>query len=199
MINLRRPTQKAEVMFLNPDDHRYVDIPVEKESEEIVYCKKWQGILYRFFKLGPGWNGKKIRFLAVEGHPLISYVTDKDEDGKELQATVTGTLEEFLTHIFTEKGYKGLPELLKERVRNPPVGTTINIKPYIPTKEMQKKFDEVKAASVLYDADLNSLVDLGTAKEVKNWVDKTMDRIPWILAGFGLTYVLMGLGVLKGF
>lgn len=197
MINLRRPGKKKEVMFLNPDDLRYVDIPVEKETEEIVYCKKWQGILYRFFKLGPGWTGKIIRFLAVEGYPLISWITGKDKDGQDLYAT--STLEEFLILIWTEKGYNGLPNPLKEKVRDPPIGTIVNIKPYIPEKGMEQKFDEVKADSVLFDADLQNTAALGTAKEVKKWVDKAMDRIPWVLAGVGLTYALMGIGVLKGF
>lgn len=195
MVNLRRSAQKKEVMLLNPEDHRFTTLKVDKESEEIIYCKKHDGILYRFFKLGPGWTEKGVRFLAVEGTPIVSYIR---KEGDEEEEVVTD-LESCLRYIWTDKGYDGLPRPLKEKVAETHLGTTVTVIPFIPNKDIQDKFDEVKAEGVLYDADLSNLANLGTAKEVKNWVDKTMDRIPWILAGFGLTYVLMGLGVLKGF
>lgn len=197
MINLKRPGQKKEVMLLNPEDNRYTTLKVDRETESVIYCKKHDGILYRFFKLGPGWTEKAVRFLAVEGTPLVSYIKKEGEEDEEER--VETDLKSYLKIIWTEKGYDGLPKPLKEKVDETHTGTTVTVMPFIPDEDTQKKFDELKAESVLYDADLNNLANLGTAKEVKSWVDKTMDRIPWVLAGFGLTYVLMGLGVLKGF
>jgi hypothetical protein len=195
MINLRRTGPKKEVMLLNPEDHRFTTLKVDRETDEVIYCKKHDGILYRFFKLGPGWTEKAVRFLAVEGTPLVSYIK---KEGEETEDVITD-LESYLRIIWTDKGYNGLPRPLKEKVNETNTGTTVTVLPFIPDEDIQNKFDELKAEGVLYDADLNNLANLGTAKEVKSWVDKTMDRIPWVLAGFGLTYVLMGLGVLKGF
>jgi len=185
--------QKKEVMLLNPDDNRFTSLKVERETESLLYCKKQDGILYRFFKLGPGWTGPIIRFLAVEGTPLISYIATQNKDGK--QVTVETSLVKFLKLIWTDKGYNGLPQTLKDLAEKPPIGTTVTVQPYIPNEKTQVIFDEVKAESVLYDADLDNLSNLGVAKETKKWSDKMFDKIPWILAGFGLNYILISLGV----
>jgi len=186
---------KKEVMFLNPEDNRYITLQVERETESIVYCKKHEGVQYRFFKHGPGWSGKTTRFLAVEGAPLISYVSGKDKNGKDLWAsTDTKT---FLEMALGEKHYKKLEPAIRQKLEEHCVGSTVLIKPYVPDEEMRPIFDKVKAASVLRDADINNVADLGTATVVKKNFDKIMDKIPWILAGFGLTYVLQGLGVFK--
>ena len=186
---------KKEVMFLNPEDNRYITLQVERETESIVYCKKHEGVQYRFFKHGPGWSGKTTRFLAVEGAPLISYVSGKDKNGKDLwSSTDTKT---FLEMALGEKHYKKLEPAIRQKLEEHCVGSTVLIKPYVPDEEMRPIFDKVKAASVLRDADINNVADLGTATVVKKNFDKIMDKIPWILAGFGLTYVLQGLGVFK--
>jgi len=194
ILDRLNPTkQKKEVMLLNPDDNRFIDIPVERETESLIYCKKWQGILYRFFKLGPGWTGKLVRFLAVEGYPLISYITGKDDEGNDIKAEVG--LVEFLKIIWTEKGYNGLPQALKDLALDPPIGTIVTVKPFIPNEKTQAIFDEVKAESVLYDADLDNLAKLGVAKDVEKWHDKLFDKVPWIMTGFGINYILVALGV----
>lgn len=194
---VKQVTTKKEVMLLNPEDHRFTSLKVERETESIIYCYKHDGVQYRFFKLGPGWTGKNTRFLAVEGTPLISYISDYDEDGNAIYGTAT--LEEYLKLLWGEKGYKGLPDPLKQAAKlTDNIGTTISVHPYIPDKDTQAIFDEVKAEGILYDADLENLARFGESKEVQKWADKIMDRIPWILAGMGATYVLNGLGVLSG-
>jgi len=190
----KRFEPRKEVMFLNPEDNRYVTLQVERETESIIYCKKHDGVQYRFFKHGPGWSGKATRFLAVEGAPLITYISGKDTDGNEIKATAD--TETFLKLSLGEENYKKLEEPIRKRLEEHCIGSTVVVKPYIPDEDVQKIFDEVKAESVLFDADLDNTANLGTAKETKKTIDKVMDKIPWILAGFGLTYVLQGLGVL---
>jgi len=190
------PGVKKEVMFLNPEDNRYMTLQVERETENIVYCKKHEGVQYRFFKHGPGWSGgKNTRFLAVEGAPLISYISGKDKNGVDLwKSTDTKS---FIEMALGENHYKKLESAIRQKLEEHCIGSTVLIKPYIPDESTRPIFDKVKAASVLRDADINNLADLGTATVVKKNFDKIMDKIPWILAGFGLTYVLQGLGVLK--
>lgn len=189
----KNPIKKPkEVMFINPDDFSYVDLMVDRVTESLVYCKKHAGVIYRFFKIGPGFSGKNRRFLAVEGTPLVSFIqedktyTDKDP-------------ETFLKAVWGDEGYNGLPDLLKEKIKDPKLGITITVKPIIPDDKTQEKFDQLKAEGVLYDSDLDNLAKLGTARERSRPMDKVFDKAPWILAGIGLTYALMGLGVLKGF
>ena len=191
----KRLEPRKEVMFLNPEDNRYVTLQVERETESIVYCKKHDGVQYRFFKHGPGWSGKATRFLAVEGAPLITYISGKDQDGKDIEAK-TDT-ESFIKLSLGEDNYKKLEEPIRKRLEEHCVGSTVSVTPYVPDDDTQSVFDDVKAESVLYDADLENLASLMTATVTKKTIDKVMDKIPWILAGFGLTYVLQGLGVLK--
>jgi len=188
---LKLANQKKEVMLLNPEDHRFTPLQVERETDSVIYCKKHDGILYRFFKLGPGWTGKNVRFLAVEGTPLVSYI-------KAAKKTASAGLEEYLRIIWTNKGYDELlPDLLKEQVENNSIGTTVEVKPIIPDEDTQAKFNELKADGILYDADLDNLAKLGTAEITMKFTDKIFDKFPWILAGFGINYILIALGVLK--
>jgi len=189
------PGVRKEVMFLNPEDNRYITLQVERETETIVYCKKHDGVQYRFFKHGPGWSGKNTRFLAVEGAPLISYISGKDARGKDL-VSETDT-KSFLQLALGEEHYKKLEPAIKLRLEEHCVGSTVRITPHVPDEDTQAVFDAVKAESVLYDADLANLANLGTATVQKKFVDKMMDHLPWVLAGVGLTYILMGLGILK--
>jgi len=193
LLDKLNPIKKSkEVMLLNPEDYRFTSLDVERETESVIYCKKHDGVIYRFFKLGPGWTGPNTRFLAVEGTPLVSYI----QEGKKVNEEDPET---FLKAMWGEEGYNGLPDLLKEKLKDPTIGMTVTVKPFIPTKDQQKEFDELKAEGVLYDADLDNLAKLGTAKTVQKALDKVFDKIPWLLAGIGLCYALMGLGVLKGF
>ena len=182
-----------EVMLLNPEDYRFTSLEVDRETESVIYCKKYDDIIYRFFKLGPGWTGENTRFLAVEGTPLVSYI---QEDGTKVKDV---SPEEALKAIMGEEGYDGLPDLLKEKICAPDIGVTVTVKPIIPDDKTQAKFDQLKAEGVLFDADLDNLAKLGTAKERIAAMQKVFDKIPWLLAGMGVTYIFMGLGVLKGF
>ena len=182
-----------EVMLLNPEDYRFTSLEVERETESVIYCKKHDGVIYRFFKLGPGWTGENTRFLAVEGTPLVSYIQEDKTKVKDASP------EDALKAIMGEEGYDGLPDLLKEKIRDPALGITVTVKPIIPDDKTQAKFDELKAEGVLYDADLDNLAKLGTAKVIQKAIDKAFEKLPWLMAGMGLTYILMGMGVLKGF
>lgn len=188
---LSRPLRKRkEVMLLNPEDYRYTTLQVERETESVIYCKKHDGIVYRFFKLGPGWTGDKTRFLAVEGTPLVSYINEEE-------AYAETPLDHYLQMIWGEKGWDGLPDVLKQKVHDTKTGTTVTVEPIIPDEDTQKKFDELKAEGVLYDADLDSLAKFAKATVKKNWRDDAFKALWILLAGVGLDRILIGLGILS--
>ena len=182
--------QKKEVMLLNPDDNRFTSLKVERETESLVYCKKHDGILYRFFKLGPGWTGNIIRFLAVEGTPVISYI-------QEEKTKTTEKLIDFLKLALGEDNFNKLEPALKLRLEERCIGGTVTVKPFIPDSGMQEVFDEVKAESILYDADLQNTANLGESIEIKPWTDKIFDKVPWILTGVALNYIAEAVGLLN--
>jgi len=190
-IKERLNLNKKEVMLLNTEDHRFTPLRVERETDSVIYCEKHDGILYRFFKLGPGWTGKNTRFLAVEGTPLVSYI-------KSAKKQAQAGLEEYLRLIWTDQAYDELlPDLLKTGITENNIGTTVDVEPIIPDEDTQAKFDELKADGVLYDADLDNLANFGKGEVRVKTLDKIFDKVPWILAGFGINYILIAIGVLK--
>lgn len=179
--------QRKEVMLLR-QDKRFTTLTVEKETDEIVYCKKKDGIMYRFFKLGPGWTEKIVRFLAVEGTPLITYLAEPTQQAK-------ATLEEYLRLAWGDDAFNGLPSALRD-VLDRKVGIIVTVKPIMPDENMKGKFNELKADGMLYDSDLENLSTFGIAKERRSHVQNIMDKLPWIMAGIGLQYILNDLGIL---
>lgn len=191
------PGQKKEVMLLDPVSHRYTTLKVDtrQETEKIIYCKKHGGVLYRFFKLGPGWTEKDIRYLAVEGNPLVSWVKPEAEGGGYGAAG----LEEYLRILWGNKAMDNMPAALKKSLEENTIGVTVTIAPLIPDEEdqtLQQAFDDIKAEGILYDADLDNLAKMGEAKEVKKWQDRVTDKVPWVLTGIALKYILEGLNIL---
>jgi len=185
---------KKEVMRLNPVDHRFTPLKVDRELEEVIYCKKHAGTKPIAFKVGPGWtsdSGGEVRFLTVEGNPLVSWI-----EGKDVKVE---SVEKYLKLVWGDKAYLNMPETLRKALTDRSVGVAVTVMPMIPDFDLKAAFNEVKAESILYEADLQQTSEIGTSKEVKKNLDKVMEKIPWLLGGMGLTYVLMGLGVLKGF
>ena len=182
------PGLKKEVMDLNLVEGSFRDELVQRETPSTLFCKKHDGYTPIIFKHGPGWMGKVKRWLSVEGVPLVHSIDLKGHK-------VTMTVPEYLKNIWGDKGYDGLPSKLKESLLAK-IGITVSIQPIEIDPENEKAIKKLKANSALYDADLEMAASLGTSTVVKKNFDKLMDKLPWVLAGFGLTYVLQGLGVL---
>lgn len=184
----KRFEPRKEVMDINLVDGSYRDEIVNRELPTALFCKKHDGYTPITFKDQPGFNGKAKRWLSVEGIPTVA---ELDLEGRE----VTLTPIEYLKVLWGEKGYEGLPNALKEALLAR-IGITVSIKPRELTEAEEKTFKKLKAEMMLYDTNIENAKNLGDSKEVKKTIDKVMDKIPWILAGFGLTYVLQGLGIL---
>jgi len=180
---------KEEVMLCNTTDFSFRTLQVEKNTEEVLYCKKRDGVHWRFFKEGPGWKEKITRHLAAEGYPLITWLAEG--------VKVTKPLEDFLRTIWGDEAYNKLPELLRNKIVDPKVGCTVTIKPKLPDEEsVMAKMGELKADAMLYDSDLANLNTFGMSKEVKKWQETLMDSFWRVLAGIAICYFLQGVKIL---
>lgn len=184
------PRRKIEVMHMNPVDGRFRTLQVQRETDEAAYCKKKDGVPYRFFKSpeGKGWTEKITRFLTVEGYSLICGLKLDD-----IKADVS--VESFLRTIWGDGAFNNLPQLLRDRL-NEKIGVTVTVKPLEVDNETQEKLDELKADAILYDADLENLADFGISKESKSNMQAFTEKIPWIMVGLALSYILRDLGIL---
>lgn len=180
--------QKKEVMLLR-DDYRFTTLIVDKETDYVNYCKKKDGVTYRIFKLGPGWTEKIVRFLAVDGMPIVHNV-------KASANQAVFTVEDFLRNVWGDD-FERLPDKLKQLITTSSIGVTVEIEPIMPDDNLKRVLDRIKADGMLYDADIDNLAKLGESVEKRTVTQAVMDKLPWIFAGFGLNYILMSLGVLK--
>jgi len=185
----KRFEPRKEVMDINLIDGTFKDEIVQRELPTALFCKKHDGYTPITFKDKPGFSGKSKRWLSVEGMPTVAEL-DLESEGVKMSPI------DYLKTVWGEKGYEGLPVVLKEALMQR-IGITISIKPRELTEAEEKTYKKLKAEMMLYDTNIENAKNLGESKEVKKNIDKVMEKIPWILAGFGLTYVLQGLGVLK--
>ena len=191
MINLkeRLNRDKKEVMSINPIDHGFIDEIVEKDTPGILFCKKHDGYTPLVFKAGPGFKGKIIRWLSVEGLPLVHSVKASKE---KAQVSVT----QYVKAVWGEKAFDGLPDILKQQLKRR-VDVTVTVEPIIPDENTRFVLDKLKADGMLYDANLEKLNNFGKGQKKKKFADEIFDKFPWVMAGFGFNYILIALGVLK--
>lgn len=187
---LGKSGQRKEVMHMNPVDGRFRTLIVNRETDETIYCKKKDGVPYMFSKSpeGKGWVEKGTRFLTVEGYPLICGI-DMDVEAN------LGQVEPYLRQIWGDTAFEKLPTFLRNKL-NQRQGITVSVKPIQVDADTQQKLDELKANAILYDADLDNLADFGISKEKKSRMDAFTEKIPWIMVGLALSYVLRDLGIL---
>jgi len=171
---------KREVMLLRPNDNRFTDLPVERETDEGVYCGKVDGIQYRFYKTGPGWTGKIVRFLGVEGTPLISYIKSRK--------SVTTTVEKFLRFKWGDKSYDKLPNALRKPLEKG-TGVIVTIDPVIPNKKY--KLDQVMADAILKESDIANLEEFGKGTPRKETMRQlTADAFKILLGAFAMYFAI---------
>lgn len=172
---------KREVMLLRPNDGRFATLPIIKETDEGLYCKKMDGISYRFYKTGPGWTERIVRFLGVEGTPLISYIKAGD-------IKITTTVSEFLRFKWGEGPYDKLPPALKKPLEEG-TGLIVNVNPIIPDKGFG--LDRVMADAILSESDRANLDEFGKGTPKKEGFKQlTMDVTKILLGAFAMYFLV---------
>ena len=180
----RNTGMRKEVMLLRPNDGRFATLPVDRETDEGLYCKKVGGVQHRFYKTGPGWSGGGlVRFLGVEVTPLISYIKKKLE--------VTTTIEEFLRFKWGDGPYDKLPKTLKNPLEKG-TGIVITIDPIIPNKKYN--LDQVMADAILTESDIANLDEFGKGTPKKETMKELVANAIQILLGAFAMYFAVNQG-----
>ncbi len=177
---IRSDSLKREVMLLRPNDGRFATLPIEKETDEGLYCKRRDGISYRFYKTGPGWTERIVRFLGVEGTPLISWIQEGND--------VTTTIEKFLRFKWGDGPYNKLPDSLKKPIEEG-TGLIVNVMPIIPAKEYG--LDRVMADAILSESDKANLDEFGKGTPKKEGFKQlTLDITKILLGAFAMYFLI---------
>ena len=179
----RNTGMRKEVMLLNPNDGRFATLPVDRETDEGLYCKKVGGVQHRFYKTGPGWTGGLIRFIGVEGTPLISYIKKKED--------VKTTVEEFLRFKWGDGPYDKLPNALRKPIEKG-TGIVVTIDPIIPDKKY--KLDQVMADAILTESDIANLDEFGKGTPKKETMKELVANTIQILLGAFAMYFAVNQG-----
>ena len=177
----RNTGMKREVMLLRPNDSRFADLPIARETDEGLYCRKVDGINYRFYKTGPGWTGSGlVRFLGVEGTPLISYIKQSEY--------VKTSIEKFLRYAWGDKVYEKLTDDLKRPLEDG-TGLVVTVDPIIPEKKYS--LDRVKADSILKESDIANLEEFGKGTPKKEAMkDLAMNVVQILLGAFAMYFAV---------
>jgi len=168
-------------MLCRPNNGRFVDIPIARETDKGVYCRKLDGLNYRFYKTGPGWTGSNlVRFLGVEGTPLISYIKQSE--------CVKTSIEKFLRFAWSDKVYDKLTDDLKRPLEDG-TGLVVTVNPIIPDKGFG--LDRVMADSILKESDMANLEEFGKGTPKKETMKELAANIFQILLGaFGMYFLI---------
>lgn len=171
---------RREVMLLRPNDGRFTTLPIERETDEGLYCKIRDGIKYVFYKTGPGWTERIVRFLAVEGTPLVSWVKAGDD--------VKTTISEFLKFKWGEKVYNKLSDELRKPLEEG-TGVIVTVDPIIPDKSFG--LDRVSADAILKESDRANLDEFGKGTPKKEGMKDFMtDAIKFLTGAFAMYFLI---------
>jgi hypothetical protein len=166
-------------MLLRPNDLRYTEIPVKRETDMGLECAKHEGILWRFFKSGPAWSGDRdVKFLACEGTPLVSYI---QEDKK----AATSSVPEFLKLAWDPQVIDKMPKELIGQLDGRGAhrwGATVTVKPVIPDKSLG--LDQVMADAILRESDITMLEDYAKSTPRRDKIKDLANFLIPILLGF---------------
>ena len=167
---------------MTPGDLRYIDIPILTEGDKGFITKKVEKNIDRFWKGGPGWTGKAIRYLGCKGYPLVSYIDKSNE-------RVEGSVKEFLEFVWGKTSYDGMKPEFKEAIENQ-VGVIVTVKPDITADDTAKYIvDAVQAEAMLSDISTKNLAGLGVHEDKKSFSQSLGEKIPWMAVGGLILYL----------
>jgi len=182
--------KKREIMFMNLSDLRYIDIPIISEEDKGFATKKVEKNISHFWKGGPGWTGKKLRYLGCKGHPIVSWIQEAEE-------VVQGTIKEYLEFAWGEQAYANMPQELREAIETE-MGVIVTVKPDI-SADLDTKYtiDRLQAEEMLTDTTQKNLGSLGQHEEKKPFVQSLGEKIPWMAIGALIIYVFLHNNVIR--
>ena len=106
------PQTNAEVMLCSPQDYRYDDLKITRETDGSLETVKRAGVTRFFLKKYRGWINRKgkSRFLALPGVDFTYEIKGKITHAISLLEAVKAVLSEVDLTKFTPEGIKALEE-----------------------------------------------------------------------------------------
>jgi len=179
--------KRREVMLVDPKDITYRDIPIIREEPRGFVTRKVEGLIDHYWKGGPGWSGKRVRYIGTRGYTLTSWISASGE-------RVEGTVKEYLEFIWGKEVYKKLEPAQRDPIERS-IGVIVTVKPDLAEEDAKYKINRLNAESLLSDVTNENLGNLGLPEEKKEWTRSLGEKIPWIAVGLALNYVLLQLGI----
>ena len=182
--------KKREVMFMDPATLGYRDTPIITEGEKGFITKKIEKNIDHFWKGGPGWTGKKIRYLTCKGYALVSWITEADE-------RVEGTIKEFLEFAWGEQPYANMKPEFRDIIENK-MGVVVTVKPDLAEDQKTKYIiDCIQAEAMLSDISTKNLEGLGVHEDKKPWTQSVGEKIPWMALGGLILYLALHNNIIR--
>lgn len=124
LIYTNRPIK--QVLLLRPRDKRGMQIPIVRETDSTLECKKVGDVARRFIKAGCAWTfviGRQVttRFFGMEGTAYTAIIKNKEEEKV--------SLEEALRSLWGDKFYEDVPEKQKSIIEKHKWGLTVEVEP----------------------------------------------------------------------
>lgn len=191
MSSILQRGKRKEIMSVNLTDYSFKTEKVEQETDSMCFCKKHDGYTPLMFKgTGPSFKGEnRVRWLMVEGTPMAHWI---DTEGVEAELEFI----DYVKSVLGDKVFNDMPKLIKEKLVEP-VGISVNIKPIETDEELDKIITKLKAKSMLRDADIDNVAQLGKGEVRKKLGEVAMQAALYLVAGIGVDRILIGLGILK--
>lgn len=185
MSNLRRgQSRDKKIILFRPKGHRAEKLDVVRETDLAVISALYGDIEYRVFKHGPSWIvDKEIWFLAIEGKPLTSVVSEID-DYTEVDVL------EFLKDAWGANVLNNLPEELAEPLRAR-WASQVTVLPSEPDEDALTPLTKLKANEFLFESNLRQAEAWGKSTDEKTRVQKFVDFVmPALIGAFGMYFVV---------
>lgn len=188
-LRSKRSTKK-DVFIMRPTDYRVLPLKVEEETANALITELVGETELIVWKHGPGWNRPDggAMFLAVEGMPVTTYITQTKE-------RVETSLVDFLRMILGDK-YDRLVPAIKDPIETNNYAATVTIEP-VPIEDAAREIlDRVKAGEILKEASIRQLKDFGEAEPTKDAGEIWMNRILWLGLGAFIMYFGLKQGII---
>lgn len=171
---------KKEVMLIHPEDYRYDILEVTNETDLCAVTKPHNGVVRRLWKHGPALSqGKTYRFLAVEGRPVTTWLTDDEKE-------VEGSIKQFLTYSWGEEVYRNLPVELKRKIETDWMAT-VSVQPVY--FEDVGAVQKLKSDEWLFESDLMAMDNFGKSTPKKDWKSDLVNKLMLLAVGaFGMYF-----------
>jgi len=182
--------KRREVMFMDLATLGYRDIKITEEQDKGFITKKVEKNINHFWKGGPGWTGRNIRYLTCKGHALVSWIKGTDEK-------VEGTIKEYLEFIWGKKAYANMNVELRDAIEKQ-IGVVVTVEPNIAADQTaQYMIDRLQAETLLTDPTVEAMQGLGQNEEKKPWTQSIGEKIPWMALGGLILYLALHNNIIR--